>query len=269
MKALVLTYDKQVGLAELVVKSYMALWKDCPLQFVIPRNDDSSPHFDFLAAQKNVSLVRTPPGIHGTMAALLDGFEDEAWVYWCIDDRYPIKIEQAAMQKVLDFIASGAAEHLNAIKLMHWKETVDPSCAEFCIGDRTFRFQTRSSPAGFWHHHFLRVKALKDVFVGSAADGVADTPAALNQYYFQKVALSDGFKSRAFPADGPIIQLGETLANGLLLANACDALAQYNCPVPDYKRRPHAVFFRGSSTSKGDHCIQVEQSTAVPSRQGP
>jgi hypothetical protein len=104
------------------------------------------------------------------MAVLLDGLDDGAWVYWCIDDRYPIEIDQSAMQAVLDFIAAGAAEGLNAIKLMHWKETADSTCTTLSIGKRSFRFQARSSRTGFWHHHFIRAKALKEIFLGAARD---------------------------------------------------------------------------------------------------
>ena len=256
MKALLLTYDKQAGLAELVVKSYMALWKECPFQFVIPRNDESNPHFKFLAAQRNVFLVRTPSSIHGTMSVLLEGLGDETWVYWCIDDRYPIEIDQPALRGVFDFIESGAADSLNAIKLMHWKETADTTCTDVCISNRTFRFQAHSSATGFCHHHFVKAKALKEIFLRAAREGIADNPAALNEYYLQKVTSSVAFTNRVFPVDGPITQLGEPLANGLLLANAIEALAKYNCPVPDYKTQPHAVFFNGTSTSNGDHCIQ-------------
>jgi hypothetical protein len=82
---------------------------------------------------------------------------------------------------------------------------------------------------------------------------------ALNDYYGQKFASIDAFTNRVFPTDGPIIQLGEPLAKGFLLANGIEALAKYNCPVPRYKTQPQAVFFKGSSTAKGDQCIQFRR----------
>jgi hypothetical protein len=243
IKAIVLTYDKQVGLAELVVKSYLRLWKECPFQFLVPRNDDHSPHFDFLEAQKNVSIVRTPTSMLETMSVLLGGIDDDAWLYWCIDDRYPIEIDQGGIQTVLDFIGSGAADGLNGIKLIHWRETAQADRKDICIGDRRFRFQVPYSTWGFWHHHFLRAKVLKQIFAGAAGNGVTDSPWALNQH-FHKLPLIDGFRNIVFPVDGPIVQFGETLLRGGLLANAREALAQHGCPVPDYKDDPRSILFK-------------------------
>jgi hypothetical protein len=270
VKAIVLTYDKQVGLAELVVKSYLALWKECPFQFVIPRNDDNSPHFDFLATQKNVSLIRTPSSIRATMSALLGTVDDNAWIYWCIDDRYPIEIDQRRMQMVFDFIASGAADHLNGIKLIHWKETADASYNDIEIGDRKFRFQVPYSAWGLWHHHFLRAKVLKEIFLASERNGIADTPWELNGY-FHKLPFIEVFKNIVFPVGEPIIHFGETLVQGLLLANACEALARYNCPVPNYTKDPRSVLFQTESSwddvpaAKAQifHALQAQKSASA------
>jgi hypothetical protein len=242
MKAIVLTYDKQVGLAELVIKSYLALWRECPFQFLVPRNDENGPHSEFLKTHRNVSIVGTPSSIRGTMSVLLDGLDDEAWIYWCIDDRYPVKIDQVRMQMVLEFIASGGAEHLNAIKLIHWKETADSDRDDISIGDRTFQFQLPHLAWGFWHHHFLKAKVLKEVFLASAQQGIADTPLALNAH-IHKLPFGSVVENRVFPVGDPIIEFGETLVQGALLANAYEALVRYDCPVPDYKRDPRSVYF--------------------------
>lgn len=247
MKALLLTYDRQVGLAELVVKSYLRLWNGCPFQFLVPRNDDRSPHFEFLIAQKNVTIVPTPISIRSTMSALLERADDEEWIYWCIDDRYPIEIDQRRIEMVFDFIASGAAGHLNAIKLIHWKETANPEGKDIEIGDRQFRFQVPYSAWGFWHHHFLRAKVLKEIFVASEKNAIADTPWALNEY-FHKLPFIEVFKSIVFPVGEPIVQYGETLVQGLLLANACEALVRHDCPVPDYTKDPRSVLFQTESS---------------------
>jgi hypothetical protein len=247
MKAIVLSYDKQVGLAELVVKSYLRLWKECPFQFMVPQNDDSSPHFDFLAKQKNVTLVRAPSSVRQTMSALLDGLDDNAWVYWCIDDRYPVEIDQPRIEMVFDFIASGAAEGLNGIKLTHWRETADTDRKDIWIGDRRFRFQVPHTTWGFWHHQFLKVKVLKEFFIASGSIGLPDSPPALN-IYFHQLPMVDVFKSIVVPPEEPIVQFGETLLDGKLLENAFKALVEYTCPVPPYKRDSRTIFFNGPSS---------------------
>src|SRR6185436_8647790 len=146
---LVLTYDKQVGFAELVVKSYLSLWKDCPFQFIVPRNNAKARDFDFLSRQTNVSIVPTPTSIRGTMSVLLESLHDDEWVYWCIDDRYPIELDAGIMRRITEFIASGAADDLNGIKLIHWRESAADSQDDIRVGNRAFRFQAPESMWGF------------------------------------------------------------------------------------------------------------------------
>src|SRR5436190_5576789 len=197
VKAVVLTYDRQVGLAELAVKSYLQFWKECPFQFVIPQNDPNSPDFEFLRRQNNVTMVGTPSSMPQTMSKLLERFEDDAWLYWCIDDRYPISLDVHRLEAIVAFIESGAAESLNAIKLIHWREKPDQGREDIQIGDATFRFQAPVSTWGFWHHHFLKAKVLKNLFL-MLPDALAENPRAWNAH-LNNLPTIEAFKETVFP----------------------------------------------------------------------
>ena len=123
MKAIVLSFDKQSGLVELTYKKYMELWPECPLLFRIPYNDTSTnKSFKYFKSRENVELVESPVAIRSTMQVLLNDLDDEEWVYWCIDDRYPIDIKSLELiNNIYTAVVNGDVDQLNAVKLFAWR----------------------------------------------------------------------------------------------------------------------------------------------------
>src|SRR5262245_51213511 len=89
MKAILLSFDDQLEVANLVVEGYNRLWPACPLTFRIPFTDRDA---RAIVRAVNVELVHTERPIRDTMTALLAGVGDDEFVFWCIDDRYPKQI---------------------------------------------------------------------------------------------------------------------------------------------------------------------------------
>ena len=105
MYAIVLTYDRQIVCAELLYKKYMKLWNNCPLTFRIPYNSPRSDSYKYFKSKSNVELVETESSIRETMCGLLNGIDDDEWVYWCMDDRYPYEISSVdALNSVYEFV---------------------------------------------------------------------------------------------------------------------------------------------------------------------
>jgi hypothetical protein len=114
VKGIVLSFDPHLEIANLLVETYNRLWPDCRFQFRIPFTD-RDPRSIFRA--QNVEFVSTLPDIRSTVESLLRGLPEREFVFWCIDDRYPIEIfEPAVLRAVRDF-ASGAASDIDSIKL--------------------------------------------------------------------------------------------------------------------------------------------------------
>ena len=114
MKGIVLSFDPHLEIANLLVETYNQLWPDCRFQFRIPFTD-RDPRAIFRA--QNVEFISTPPDIRSTVKSLLCDLPEHEFVFWCIDDRYPIEIfEPAVLRAVRDF-ASGAASDVDSIKL--------------------------------------------------------------------------------------------------------------------------------------------------------
>ncbi len=114
MKGIVLSFDPHLEIANLLVETYNQLWPDCRFQFRIPFTD-RDPRAIFHA--QNVEFISTPPDIRSTVKSLLCDLPEHEFVFWCIDDRYPIEIfEPTVLRAVRDF-ASDAGGDVDSIKL--------------------------------------------------------------------------------------------------------------------------------------------------------
>ncbi|HYD64524.1 hypothetical protein [Azospirillum sp.] len=254
MDAVVLTFDHQAGLAELVHKSYRDLWPGCPLRFRIPVNDRrTNPSLAYLAARPDVVLVDSPPDIRATMAALLDGLDDDAWVYWCIDDRFPEAIPApAALDALGARLAAGEGGDASAVRLIHWHETLTGPPVE--LAGQTFRRQRYSGLFGFWHHQFARAGLLRRVFLSPELPGDYDIRTI--QALFHDLERERPGLAGALVPVRPLVRLGEPCCRGRLTLNGLDALRRHGCPVPDYAVEAHRRVFE-------DMAVPVER-TADP-----
>jgi len=114
VKGIVLSFDPHLEIANLLVETYNRLWPDCRFQFRVPFTD-RDPRSIFRA--QNVEFIATPPDIRSTVENLLHDLPEDEFVFWCIDDRYPIEIfEPTVLRGVQDF-ASDPGIDIDSIKL--------------------------------------------------------------------------------------------------------------------------------------------------------
>ena len=85
MKAIVLTYDRNRVVTEHMIYRYDELWPDHPFVFRIPYQELGG------RSTASTEYVRTPPEIRETALQLIADLDDEEWIYWCVDDKYPIQ----------------------------------------------------------------------------------------------------------------------------------------------------------------------------------
>ena len=92
MKAIVLTHDKNRSVTHHMIARYLHKWPDNPFVFRVPfqeLEEQSSPKVEF---------IKTPKSIKKTVLGLLEDLEEDEWIYWCIDDKYP---EQLNIEKII------------------------------------------------------------------------------------------------------------------------------------------------------------------------
>jgi glycosyltransferase involved in cell wall biosynthesis len=248
--AIVLTFDVQLGLAELTHKRYLARWPNCPFTFRIPVNGaEPGPALGYLQAQPNCVLVPSPSPIGPSMQALLEGIDDDAWVYWCIDDRYPIWLDPDALDEICAGLDS-CPPRVEEVKLLRWKERVSPRSVS--VGSLPFTVQQPGTREwGFWHHHFIRAGTLRRVFgrpglVGDYPIRDVLRPVIVDNKRASRArtgAEREIFSGEAIVPTRPLLRLGEPLKGRVLTANGLTELRRNHCQIPPYRSDVrHKVF---------------------------
>jgi hypothetical protein len=256
MYAIVLTHDGQLGLAELVHKLYSTLWPTHGLTFRVPVNGSPGGSARaYLDRQSDCRLIDTPPTIEGSMRVLLRDLPDDEWVFWCIDDRFPMWLDARA----LDGIRAGldaCADHVEELKLLRWREPLTKD--QVVVGPVDFHVQRRRTRQwGFWHHHFVRVATLRRVFLrddlpdGCPVDGFVaslrhDNARRLPFGRRQAGGEGDLFRGKALVPTRPLLELGEPLVDGVLTANGLTELRRRNCEIPPYPSNDRRMVYAWS-----------------------
>jgi hypothetical protein len=184
-------------------------------------------------------MIESSASIKESMAVLLDGIDGSEWVFWCIDDRFPVRVKRAAATRLVEDL-SRLPRHVEEVKLLHWREPL--LAGRMVIGGRRFRRQAPGTRArGFWHHHFVRAGVLRAAFLGE--DVARDCRIyAINERIKDREGLL--FRGTAVVADRPLLSLGEPLVEGLLTCNGREWLARMQCDVPRYGSVDRHVEFR-------------------------
>lgn len=243
MKAIVLSYDKQIGFAELVYKLYMEKWIDCPLTFRIPWNKEVPTYFK---NKPNVELVQCDSSMRPTMLALLDGIGDEEWVYWCIDDRYPKEvINPSRLSALHDYVYNPDLSHdFDAVKLFKWREREVIKDAKECVLlGGSYEIQTIGHEWGYYHHQFCRSKYLKNIFLSNSLPenyGLIG-PEGVHQELLSGNSLKD---MRVLLPKEPDIMFGEPMIGGKITPEGERYMAEYECPLPKYKKTKRDKYFK-------------------------
>jgi len=237
MKALVLTYDQQVGLGQLVLKTYKKHAPNANLEFLIPINEESTKEH-YVSLGFPIVFVNTPSDILSTMKNLLARVDDEEWVYWCIDDRYPLSVMDDVFCSLINDIDAGKFDHLRGIKMLWWREQGINSNFEY--KDLKFTFQDVEEEYGFWHHQFIRAKTLKDFFFTYNEEDINHIMHINRHHRFN---TRSHFISDTVFANKNIVTFAEPLAKTKLTMNGLAALKSYDCVIPPYEVLDHNMGF--------------------------
>ncbi len=86
IKAIVLTCDRYRAITQHLIVQYERLWPDHPFVFHVPYQKLGG------VDSERIKYFTSPSDIKGTVLHLLADIDDEEWIYWCVDDKYPIQL---------------------------------------------------------------------------------------------------------------------------------------------------------------------------------
>ena len=123
MKAIVLTYDRNAIITEHMIKCYEDIWPHNPFTFRIPFQNN-----DRCINRSNREYIKTSPAIKDTVLELLSDLHDDEWIYWCIDDKYPVKLDLPEIESIYKLLYTNTIENISGILFCRARQMLNPDC---------------------------------------------------------------------------------------------------------------------------------------------
>lgn len=255
MKALVLTFDKYHPFAAHMIMCYEQLWPNHPFTFRVPYQDEEERAFFEKQFGPIVEMIKSPSGIVDTMFALSDDLDENEWVYWCMDDRYPMQLNVTEIEKCGRLIESDKGKEISGLMFCNNPRIWLPEnyfCSKHRIKTAERQvFYRRKNYTMIWNHQFLRVKVVRDFF------GLF--PRVMKQakemdYIKDKAVLPDN--QRLYILDHNVAVYGESTNRGVMTKNCAESFKSKGLEVPEGFNVSDEVLVKGTNT-KIDNLIYV------------
>jgi hypothetical protein len=226
MKAIVLTYDRNAVLTEHMISCYEALWPLHPFVFRIPYQTALQ------TSGTRREYIKTPPEIGATVLKLTQDLDDEEWVYWCIDDKYPIQLDRSRIEPMAKWIDKGAEEDISGVLFCRARRMLDPG---YLTGAQIRRagetLLERKTYQQIWIHQFLRVKVLRFMF-----ESFPDRIEKAKYMDTLKDQLTKPSTHKLYVTARNCAVFGESTVNGVLTDNCLNSLNAHGMALPDWHR---------------------------------
>lgn len=230
MKAIVLTCDRYRTLTEHMIRKYEELWPDHPFVFRIPYQELAG------SASNRREYAKTPSEIRATTLQLISDLDDDEWIYWCVDDKYPVEL---LLPKIRTFVndvhnlpeASGLLFCRCKALLRRADETLYPDERLSLSGDI---YLERRGWNQIWIHQMLRVKVLRYLF-----SQMPQEIASAKLMDHLKDEIPKPPELRLYVTKDNFAIFGESTHKGTINQNCYDSIVKMDIELPKWFRRPN------------------------------
>jgi hypothetical protein len=253
-KAIVLTYDRTACVARHMIARYESVWPDHPFTFRIPYQGRSA-----VVDNPRCEFVPSLPGIKQTVDALLTDLPDEEWIYWCLDDKYPIDIEISPIASLIRELGDGGPAEVSGVLFCRARRMLDET---FLTGNQLMlggqMLLERCAYQQFWIHQFLRVKVVRHLF--SCFPEMLQPASVMDPL---KRAVPKPADHRLWVTAANCAVFGESTRAGILTENCIESMRQHGMPIPNWQPAVAApVCIIGQSSFGDDNGIGAFDSTS-------
>lgn len=229
MKAIVLTYDRHRAITEHMILQYERLWPKHPFVFRIPyqrlRGTDS----------ERIKYLRTPEDIPRSVLQLLADVDDEEWIYWCADDKYPIRLVTDKIISLLSY--ANRSPDISGLLFCRCRATLGQPELALYPGEWNTPFGDvlleRRAWYQIWIHQFLRAKVLR-YFFSQMPDRIPSAK-AMDTFKSHIAKLAE---HRLFVTKENFAVFGESTQSGVLTRNCYDSIRTTNIELPQWFQHP-------------------------------
>jgi hypothetical protein len=233
IKAIILTCDRYRAITQHLIFKYEQLWPDHPFVFYVPYQElggsDSS----------RVHYVSAPLDIKATVLHLLANIDDEEWIYWCVDDKYPI---QLVTNKIASLIShamrspeiSGLLFCRCRVTLTSPKTALYPAEMTNPFGDV---YLERKAWYQIWIHQLLKAKVLRHLF--THLPNHIHNAKAMDEFKNEVPKLPE---HRLFVTKQNFAVFGESTQRGVITQNCYESIVTSGIELPEWFRSPNGEY---------------------------
>ena len=237
MKAIVMTCDTYRPFTLHMLKTYEKHWPSNTFTFRIPYNEDKGD----LENKSNIELIKSPKHIKHTVLKLLEDIPDEEWIYWCIDDKYLVNINEKKVNKLQKWILTQKDPTLAGVKFYSYGNYMRCNCLRYNnkIDEPWEMIETRDYYM-IWINHYVKAGIIRHLF-----NHFPDTkyPARKMDSFLRDVKLPEGKKGYVLKEN--LCVTGESTTKGKITQNCSDSFKSYNMTVPKNFKLSKKTIFRG------------------------
>ena len=233
IKAIVLTCDRYRAITEHMIFQYDRLWPDHPFVFHVPNQELGGVDTD------RVKYFTAPSDIKGTILQLLMNIDDEEWIYWCVDDKYPI---QLVTDKIANLISHAMrSEEVDSLLFCRCRATLNnprltlhPRKIKNPFGDI---YLERKAWFQIWIHQILRAKVLRHLFT-HLPDHIPSAK-AMDEFKNEVPKLPE---HRLFVTKENFAVFGESTRRGVITQNCYESMIDAGIELPEWFRHPDGEY---------------------------
>ena len=229
MKAIVLTCDRYRAITEHMMLKYEQVWPDHPFEFRIPYQElggNNTARAEYIHARGS-----TPAEIPDMILDLISDLHDDDWLYWCLDDKYPIQLVIDKIEGLMRFAQSSPdVSGLLFCRTRFLKDRPDLALSDGRLTtpggeillERTGWYQ-------IWIHQLLRVKVLRYFFANMPRN--ITTAKSMDPL---KDAMPKPAGFRLFVTEANYAVFGESTHRGRITDNCLASLKETGVAVPEW-----------------------------------
>ena len=188
---------------------------------------------------EQVKYLTAPSDIKGTVLHLLTDIDDEEWIYWCVDDKYPIqlvidKIDTLISHAMRSPEVDGLLFCRCRATLTNPKLTLFPRKVKNPFGDI---YLERKAWFQIWIHQILRAKVLRHLFT-HLPDVIANAK-AMDELKNDVPKLAE---HRLFVTKENFAVFGESTRSGVVTQNCYESMVTARIEIPEWFRHPDGEY---------------------------
>ena len=233
IKAVVLTCDRYRAITEHMIFQYDQLWPDHPFVFHVPYQELRG------VDTEQVKYLPAPSDIKETVLHLLTGSDDEEWIYWCVDDKYPI---QLVTDKIGSFISHAMrSPEVDGLLFCRCRATLNnpkltlyPRKVKNQFGDV---YLERKAWFQIWIHQILRAKVLRHLFT-HLPDHIPSAK-TMDELKNDVPKLPE---HRLFVTKQNFAVFGESTSRGIITQNCYESMVAAGIEIPEWFHDPNGEY---------------------------